>query len=230
MGPLSCSLIMKEPSITPKTEIIMGPMTPAERNRWKSLKEELASQLDIINTAFIKAGRILRQIRDERLYREEYDTFEKFCGSMVGKDKRYVNRIIQAHDVIDELLLGGVKETDLPNNERICRELANYPMPDMKKIWQRAKQLSLAAGKSHPDSITVREAAATIEGDPKARRRQIAELLQRFERIARALKLTIGWGDMEPREIERLRKALTQIAAATATHLEGIPKEFTAAP
>jgi hypothetical protein len=141
---------------------------------------------------------------------------------------RYVNRIIQAHDVIEELMLGGVKETELPNNERICRELANYPMPDMKKIWQRAKQLSLAAGKSHSDSLTVREAAATAEGDPKARRRQIVELLQRFEGIARALKLTIGWGDMEPREIERLRKALAQIAAAVATHLEGIPKEFKA--
>ena len=222
------SLIMKEPLITPKTEIIMGPMTLAELNRYKALKEELASQLDIIKTAFIKAGRILRQIRDERLYRGEFDTFEQFCRSMVGKDKRYVNRIIQAHDVIEELMLGGVKETELPNNERICRELANYPMPDMKKIWQRAKQLSLAAGKSHPDSITVREVAATVEGSPQAGRRQIIELVQRFEGIARKMKLTIGWGDMEPTEIERLRIALAEIAALAATHLEAIPKEFKA--
>jgi hypothetical protein len=87
----------------------------------------------------------------------------------------------QAHGVIEELMLQGVKESELPNSERICRELANYPMPDMKKIWQRAKQLSLAKGKSQPDSITVREAAVTSEGDPKARRRQITELIQRFE-------------------------------------------------
>jgi hypothetical protein len=87
---------------------------------------------------------------------------------------------------------------------------------------------ALAKGKSQPDSITVREAAIAAEGDPRARRRQIVELLQCFEGNARALKLTIGWGDMEPREIERLRKALAQIAAAAATHLEGIPKEFKA--
>ena len=55
---------------------------------------------------------------------------------MVGKDKRYVNRIIQAHGVIEDLMLEGVKESELPNSERICRELAHYPMPDMKKIWQ----------------------------------------------------------------------------------------------
>jgi hypothetical protein len=220
---------MKEPPITPKTEIIMGPMSRAELNRYKALKEELASQLDIINTAFIKAGRILSQIRDERLYRGEFDTFEQFCRSMVGKDKRYVNRIIQAHGVIEDLMLEGVKESELPNSERICRELANYPMPDMKKIWQRAKQMSLAAGKSHPDSMTVREAAATVEGvNPEARRRQIVELVQRFEGIARKMKLIIGWGDMEPREIERMRKALRQIAALAATHLEGIPQEFKA--
>ena len=204
-------------------------MSRAELNRYKALKEELASQLDIINTAFIKAGRILSQIRDERLYRGEFDTFEQFCRSMVGKDKRYVNRIIQAHGVIEDLMLEGVKESELPNSERICRELANYPMPDMKKIWQRAKQMSLAAGKSHPDSMTVREAAATVEGvNPEARRRQIVELVQRFEGIARKMKLIIGWGDMEPREIERLRKALAQIAALATTHLEGIPKEFKA--
>jgi hypothetical protein len=35
------------------------------------------------------------------------------------------------------------------------------------------------------------------------------------------MNLTIGWGDMEPREIERLRKALAQIAALATTHLEG---------
>jgi hypothetical protein len=40
--------------------------------------------------------------------------------------------------------------------------------------------------------------------------------------------LTIGWGDMELGEIERLRKVLPQITALATTHLEGIPKEFKA--
>ena len=132
-----------------------------------SLKEELASQLDIINTAFIKAGRILGQIRDERLYRGEFDTFEQFCRSMVGKDKRYVNRLIQAHGVIEELMLQGVKESELPNNERICRELANYPLPDIKKIYQRSRQMALSAGKATPDSITVRELPPALTAFPR---------------------------------------------------------------
>jgi hypothetical protein len=40
------------------------------------------------------------------------------------------------------------------------------------------------------------------------------------------MKLVIGWGDMEPAEIERLRKALTQILSLANIHLEGIPQEF----
>jgi hypothetical protein len=38
--------------------------------------------------------------------------------------------------------------------------------------------VSLAAGKSTPDAMTVREAAATVVGSPEARRRQIGELAQ----------------------------------------------------
>ena len=86
--------------------------------------------------------------------------------------------------------------------------------------------MSLAAGKSTPHAITVREAAATVIGSLEARRRQIVELLQRFEGIARKMKLVIGCGDMKPREIERLRMALKAIASLAATHLEGIPQEF----
>lgn len=201
-------------------------MSAAELTRYKSLKEELANQLDIINTAFAKAGRILKQIRDERLYRGEFDTFEQFCRSMVGKTKRYVNHIIAAHGVIEELMLQGVKEAELPNSERLCRELAHYPMPDLKRIWQRAKQLSLHAGKSKPETILIREAAATVTGSPEARRRQIVELIQRFESIARSMRMMIGWGDLEPRDIKRIRAALETIGNAARTHLEGIPKEF----
>ena len=149
-----------------------------------------------------------------------------YCKSIVGKDKRYVHRIIQAHGVIEELMLQGVKESELPNSERVCRELANYPAPSLKLIYKRALQMSLAAGKATPDSITVREAAATVDGSPEARRRQITELIQRFEGIARKMKLTIGWGDLEPKDIARLRAALNTIAGLAQAHLEGIPAEF----
>jgi hypothetical protein len=206
----------------------MGPMSRAELNRYKALKEELAQLLDSINTGFIKAGRILGQIRDERLYRGDFDTFEAFCRSMVGKDKRYVNRIIQAHGVVEELMLQGVKGNELPNSERLCRELAHYPTPDIRKIYQRAKEMSLVQGKSQPDTMTIREAAATVGGSEKARARQIVELVQKFERIARELARVeaIGWGDIDDKSLERLVAALRSIVGHGLRHLKSKPGEL----
>ena len=87
--------------------------------------------------------------------------------------------------------------------------------------------MALAAGKSLPDSMTVREAAATVEGSPEARHRQIVELIQRFEGIARRMKVgSIGWGDMEPKDIMRLRAALEVTAWLAGNHLAGLPREF----
>jgi hypothetical protein len=52
------------------------------------------------------------------------------------------------------------------------------------------------------------------------------ELIQRFERIARMMILTIGWGDLQPQDIARLGSALMKIQTLTETHLESIPREF----
>jgi hypothetical protein len=54
------------------------------------------------------------------------------------------------------------------------------------------------------------------------------ELIQRFERIARMMILTIGWEDLQPKDIARLGSALMKIQVLTETHLEGIPREFIA--
>jgi hypothetical protein len=215
---------MKEFEIVPEEPT--GPLTYSELVRYNALRKDLTDQLEIIHTAFRKVGRILRQIRDERLYRGDYSSFEQFCQQVIGKGKRYLNQIIQAEGVVNELLFEGINERELPNSERICRELAQYPKPEMKKIWQKARQLALASGKAQPDSITVREAAATIEGSASARDRQAVELVQRIESIQRMLKMTIGWGDLSPKHIERLRTALNHIVTLANTHLQGIPKEF----
>jgi hypothetical protein len=81
--------------------------------------------------------------------------------------------------------------------------------------------------------MTIREAAASIEGvSDAARRKQIAELLHRFGAIARKMKLgsIIGWGDMEPKDIERLRSALEIIAWLAKNHLDSLPAEFAREP
>jgi hypothetical protein len=211
-----------------KAEIVgrlEGPLSRAEETRYKVLKEKLHEKIDIITSAFVEMGAILRTIRDERLYRQEFTAFEDFCRIYVGTSKRYVNRIIQAEGVIEALLEAGEHKATLPSSVRITRELALYPKAEMRKIWQQAQQLALAEGKAKPDSLNVREAAAQLESSPQAVERATEALIQKIEGIERALKVSIGWEFLRPGEVARLKKALGFIVAKAAALLKSAPPE-----
>jgi hypothetical protein len=90
--------------------------------------------------AFQRAGEKLLRIRDERLYREEFSTFEDFCRGTYDFSKTYGNNLILAYNVVKDLADQMV--VVLPNNERVARELAKYPKHDRKAIWIRSKQIA----------------------------------------------------------------------------------------
>jgi hypothetical protein len=226
LGSMKKLSLKLKPGTIVETEIVgrmEGPLSRAEETRYKALKEKLVEKMDIISTAFVEMGAILRQVRDERLYRSEFTAFEDFCRQYVGASKRYVNRIIQAEGVIDALLEAGEDKGTLPNSVRLTRELALYPKAEMQKIWQMAKQLALADGKAKPDSNTVREAAAKLESSPQAVERATEALIQKIEGIDRALRVSIGWEFLGPREVARLKKALGHIVAKAAALLKSAP-------
>jgi hypothetical protein len=52
--------------------------------------------------------------------------------------------------------------------------------------------------------LTIRAAAAKIEGTPRAKERASAQLIQKIEGIQRSLKMSVGWEELEPREIKRI--------------------------
>jgi hypothetical protein len=109
------------------------------------LKIEIIQDIQAGLNAFQRAGKKLIRIRDERLYREEYDTFEDFCKATLGKSKTYINNVIQGYELIQALIAQG--ETILPDSERLARQLAKYPKGDRKVIWKRAVQI---AGRKKP--------------------------------------------------------------------------------
>src|SRR5215471_14751379 len=99
------------------------------------------------------------EIRDQRLYREEFNTFEEFCRETLGRSKTQVNRMIQAGDVIKGLMAAG--EIVMPDCFRIAYELAHYPKRDRAMILKRATQIA-ERNDEKPDYKTIREAALDI--------------------------------------------------------------------
>ncbi len=77
---------------------------------------------------FLKVGAALLSIRDRRLYREDFPTFEDYCRERWGWSKTHVNRQIDAAKVVQNLTPIGVK----PQNEAQARELTRLT-PDQQR-------------------------------------------------------------------------------------------------
>jgi hypothetical protein len=83
-------------------------LSPAEITKYEKLKEKLIEELEIISTAFARVGKILKQIRDERLYRAEFPTFEEFTKQTFSRGRDYAYKLIAAYDLAQELIEQGV--------------------------------------------------------------------------------------------------------------------------
>ena len=87
-------------------------LTVNQRQLYEHLKQEIREYIHKGVEAFERVAKDMLMIRDQRLYREEYDTFEEFCRGTLGRSKTHVNRMIQAGDVIKRT--AGSKKNSLP--------------------------------------------------------------------------------------------------------------------
>jgi len=85
---------------------------------------------------FIEVGNALLAIRDGRLYRDDYLTFEDYCRERWGMSRSRAHRVIDAAIVWDNLLPIGNK---LPANECQVRPLTRLKEPQaQREAWSRA--------------------------------------------------------------------------------------------
>lgn len=94
--------------------------------------------------SFVAAGQALRAIRDQRLYREQFVTFEEYCAGRWGFNRNYGNKLIRGVEIVEAL---GTIVPKLPSTESHVRELAKLDDPDdQAAAWTAA--LEAAGGKA----------------------------------------------------------------------------------
>lgn len=87
---------------------------------------------------FYEVGNALAVIRDSRLYRYEYATFEEYCDLRWGLKQAYAYRLMDAAGVVNTLKSSPIGEL-LPANESQTRPLTSLPTPELQReAWQRA--------------------------------------------------------------------------------------------
>jgi hypothetical protein len=90
---------------------------------------------------FIEVGHALLAIRDQRLYRARYTTFEAYCRERWGMQRTYAHRLIEAAKMTENLLpIGNI----LPANEAQARPLTSLSPDVQRGVWQRALETAPA--------------------------------------------------------------------------------------
>lgn len=135
------------------------------------IKRSLEQHEEIIESgvkSFIDVGRSLMAIRDEKLYPQEFKTFEAYCSKRWGFAKSHAYRLIESSVVVRDLSPNGGQNGTVPDNERQARALAEAA-PDAKTrevVWKAAVASAPkdATGKPKVTAAVVKKAAAAVTG------------------------------------------------------------------
>lgn len=108
---------------------------------------------------FVEVGNALMRIRDERLYVEDYATFEAYCRGRWGFSDRRARQMIDAAEITATLPTG----TMVPDTERQARELAGLDPETAAEVME-------AAAESGPVTAAgIRDARAKVTGQQPTR-------------------------------------------------------------
>jgi hypothetical protein len=114
---------------------------------------------------FIEVGQALRTIREKRLYRISFKTFEDYCVGRWAFKKSEAYRLIDASVVISNLSpIGEV----LPKTESQVRPLTSLESEIQKEVWTEVV-------KTHGDNITAAK-VQTVVNDWKTVNQEIKEI------------------------------------------------------
>lgn len=82
---------------------------------------------------FVEVGRALQAIRDERLYREQYDRFEDYCQERWGWSRQRAYQFIDAAETTGRLTT--IVDTH-PATESQARPLTQLPPEEQADAWE----------------------------------------------------------------------------------------------
>jgi hypothetical protein len=109
------------------------PMSDIELSRLSELENVVEAGLQ----TFYDVGNALIEIRDSRLYRQQYSTFEQYCRERWGFEKRHAYQLIDSAEIMGNLSKSAPM-AHLPQNERQVRPLKQLPPEQQIEAWQRA--------------------------------------------------------------------------------------------
>lgn len=139
-----------------KSEIV-DPLSTEEKAAFDTLVGKIKQW---IKNGF-EVGRALAKIRDTRMYREKFFTFEAFTEAEFGFSKSRANQLISASHVAKVLTTAVAKTVHgvQPTNETQVRDLVKFSPMIQAQAWDKAVEI---AGGQQPTQSQVKLAAQIV--------------------------------------------------------------------
>ena len=104
---------------------------------------------------FFEVGQAMAIIRDRKLYRADFKTFEEYCRDRWGMRRQVANRFIAASETVANLEPIG----SIPASESQARPLTSLEPDQQRKAWSKVVQEAQASGKP----ITAAKVRAVVD-------------------------------------------------------------------
>ena len=208
-------------SFAPKDDSIPEsvPLTSWEKVRKAELEQVVQGGLE----QFLRVGAALAELRNRRLYRVEFATFQQYVRTRFGLARSSVDQLIRSSTVARDLLDSG-EELSPNTSEAVIRPLSALPGQALQAAcWSLVKSL---APESEPRQPLVSKVARMVsnlvdgDGEPSPRRgtrpRSTAPL-ERETPFARPVLRLASWHGFSPEvvvsHIEKTENAKTLFSA-----------------
>lgn len=149
---------------------------------------------------FIEVGNALAEIRDSRLYRERYATFEAYCQERWGWARRTAYQYISAAEAAQNVRHGTQAP---PTSERQARPLTRLKTSDEQyQAWTRAHEIAEAEQKPVTGKV-VEQAVREVSNVAPIRTYQHEPLEQKSKAFRYAQEAIVCLGKIRPQDPNR---------------------------
>lgn len=160
----------------------------------KTREKAIDAALEAAKDHFSVIGTHLRAIRDDELYKLEYETFEAYVLARWDFTRQHAYRLISAATVLEDLSPRGDKPDDaeLPRTEMQVREVGlSSSDPEVRReVWETAQEI----GETEQPSAPVIRKAAELVTTGKPVNHESAEIDAAIESFAKTLAKLIKSG------------------------------------
>ncbi len=135
-------------------------------------------------------GKALREIRESRLYRSSFDTFDNYCRGKWDMVATRANQMIEFASVVDDLKEGLEEGEPQPIFERQARSLAPLSAERRVSVWRRAVE---SAGTKRVTAKDVEKALHRLRTPMPGKRTVEEEIPKTFPFRARVVEEVKGY-------------------------------------